>query len=65
MMRQNSKNIDPKTGEAYRLIQGVKLSKYSPPITIKPQSAQIYELADYIDEDLKDFDIPRFGRRRA
>jgi len=65
MARYSEKNIDPKTGEAYRLIQGVKLSKYSQPITVKPQQAEIYDFADYFDDENMDLKIPRYNRRRA
>lgn len=65
MAHHSEENIDPKTGEAYRLIQGVKLSKYSQPIAVKPQHAQIYAFADYIDDENMDLKIPRYNRRRA
>jgi len=63
MARHTDKNLDPKTGEAYRLIQGVKLSKYSQPISVKPQPARIYDFADYVDEEKVDLNIPGYGRK--
>ena len=65
MARHIEKNIDPITGEAYRVIQGVKLSKYSQPISFKPRNAEIYDFADYYDDGNTDLNIPRYIRRRA